>query len=349
MTFSLSDAPLTPRLTILMPAFNSEKYLAPAIESILSQTYRDFILLVIDDGSSDSSAAIASAFGDPRIRVERNPQNLGLVKTLNRGLGMVETELVARMDSDDIALPERLERQIAYLDENPDVGLCGTAYEIFHEGIQQIIQPPSKHEDIIYGLLDDNVFLHSSIIARMAVLNRHSLRYDESYKHAEDYELWVRLARHTRLGNLPQVLLRYRSHPENVSNSNKREQIATRDRVRIEHLETFGLLPTPDQKKLHMELFDLRFGGGEERMMSARHWLESLAEAVSTKCGIPLSRLHRDFCRLWYSACGRSARQGLKALSIYLSSPMARHGSKVYPCKLILRCLTRHPIPDTGN
>lgn len=334
-----------PRVTILMPVYNGEKHLGPAIESILRQTYGDFVCLIIDDGSSDSSSSIALSFDDPRIRVERNPRNLGLVKTLNRGLDMVGTEFVARMDSDDIALPDRIERQIAYLDNNPGVGLCGTAYEIFCEAVHQIITPPCEHESIIYGLLDDNAFLHSSVVARMDILNRHGLRYSESYKHAEDYDLWVRLARHTHVGILPQVLVRYRSHPENVSNTNKSEQIATRDRIRLDHLETFDLSATANERELHLELFALSFVGGEERLIESRTWLESLAAAISTKCDIPLSRIHRDFSRLWYSACGRSADQGFKALSIYLDSPIARQGSKDYVLKLFFRCLMRRPIP----
>ncbi|MEW6038172.1 MAG: glycosyltransferase family A protein [Pseudomonadota bacterium] len=345
MTHLSSPPGHAPRVTILMPVYNGEKYLAAAMESILRQTFRDFILLLIDDGSSDSSLAIARSFGDPRVKVERNPENMGLVKTLNRGLDLVQTEFVARMDCDDIALPERLEKQIAFLDENPDIGMCGTAYELFHESVRQTIRPPCRHEEIVYGLLDDNVFLHSSVIVRMEVLNRHGLRYNEGYRHAEDYELWARLARHTHIGNLPQVLVRYRSHPENVSNTNKGEQIATRDRVRLEHLESFGLAPAAAQKTLHIELFSLAFQGSPDQLAEARRWLETLARAVSGRCGIPVGRLHRDFALLWYSACGRSAHHGLTVLLSYLNSAMAWKGPKSYILKLFFRCLMREPIP----
>lgn len=345
MTHPPSDSGRAPRVTILMPVFNGEKYLAVAMESILCQTFRDFVLLVIDDGSSDSSLAIAQSFDDPRIRVERNPGNMGLVKTLNRGLDLVQTEFVARMDSDDISLPQRLEKQVAFLDENPDIGMCGTAYELFHDSVRQTIRPPCRHEEIVYGLLDDNVFLHSSVIVRMEVLNRHGLRYSEGYRHAEDYELWARLARHTHIGNLPEVLVRYRSHPENVSNTNKPEQIATRDRVRLDHLASFGLAPDPDQKALHIDLFSLAFQGSPDQLAEARRWLETLARAVSGKCGIPVGRLHRDFALLWYAACGRSAHEGLKVLLSYLNSAMAWQGPKSYMVKLLFRCLMREPIP----
>ncbi|HWP00781.1 MAG TPA: glycosyltransferase [Methylococcus sp.] len=333
------------RVTVLMPVFNGEKYVATAIQSILRQTFRDFVLLVIDDGSSDSSVAIVQSFGDCRIRLVRNRENIGIVETLNRGLDLVETELVARMDCDDVALPERIEKQVAFLEQNADVGMCGTAYELFHESFRQTIRPPCGHEEIVYGLLEDNVFLHSSVMIRMSVLNAWGLRYDGRYRHAEDYELWTRLSRYTRLGNLPEVLVRYRSHPENISNTNKAEQIATRDKVRLEHLKSFGLALDAAHKALHIDLLSFSFRGSAFQLSEARKWLETLACAISARCKIPIRRLYRDFSPLWYSACGRSAHHGLTVLWSYLNSPIAWRGSKIYIFKLFFRCLTRQPIP----
>jgi glycosyltransferase involved in cell wall biosynthesis len=333
------------RITVLMPVFNGEKYLAEAIESILNQTFSDFILLIIDDGSSDSSLAIVQSYGDQRIRVERNQENMGLVKTLNRGLDLVQTELVARMDCDDIAMPERIEKQVAFLDRNPDIGMCGTAYELFHGSVRQTITPPCRHEEIVYGLLEDNVFLHSSVVVRMSILNVHGLRYNGRYRHAEDYELWTRLSQYTRTANLPEVLVRYRSHSENISNTNKAEQIGTRNKIRLEYLESFGLPSNDAQKMLHIELFSLSFRGTLDRLSDARNWLESLARAISARCNIPIGRLYRDFALEWYAACGHNAHNGFTVLSSYLSSPIAWRGPKIYIFKLFFRCLIRQSIP----
>jgi glycosyltransferase involved in cell wall biosynthesis len=327
-----------------MPVYNGEKYLRSAIESILSQTYRDFVLLIIDDGSTDSSLQISRSFDDPRIVIERNGRNLGLIRTLNKGLDLTRTEFVARMDCDDWAFPRRLERQVTFLDRNPDVGLCGSHYEIFAGERREVIKAPETHDEIFYGMLFDNMLLHSSVLARTEFLNRYRLRYDEGYQHLEDYELWVRAIRLTRLANVPEVLLQYRSHPENVSHRHRSTQFSHRDRIRLVHLEALGLAPSEEEKTIHLDLISLSFSGDGDRLEKARQWIDRLDDAIGRKCSQGRSIIRADLSRVWYAACGRNAQKGFAIFSHYLKSPLGRWGPKKLLAKLFIRCLLRLPI-----
>ena len=122
---------MNPKVTVLMPVYNGEKYLKEAITSILLQTFDDFEFLIINDGSSDASVDIIQSFRDPRIRLVHNDTNIGLIATLNKGLKLAHGKYVARMDQDDISLPRRLEKQTYFMDNNPDVGVCGTWIKLF--------------------------------------------------------------------------------------------------------------------------------------------------------------------------------------------------------------------------
>ena len=210
------------KVSILMPVFNGEKYLQEAIESILGQTFVDYEFLIIDDGSADQSFSIIKEFGDSRIKLERNGLNRGLVYSLNKGLDLASGEYIARMDCDDISLPERLAKQVAFMDCHPEVGVCGTWVESMDTG--QIYRCLVDHESIQAGLLQTNQMAHPSVMIRTSVIRQHRLYYNPAFPYAEDYELWVRMAKLTRLANLPEVLVRHRIHSLQISNLYQKEQ-----------------------------------------------------------------------------------------------------------------------------
>ncbi len=220
-----------------MPVRNGGSYLVPAVRSLLDQSFADFELLAIDDGSIDGSASrLASlAAGDRRVRLLRNPGR-GLVAALNFGLAEARGELVARMDADDVALPRRFERQVAFLDSHPEVAVLGTAVDVIdHAGrVVDRIDYPTSPAEIEARLLDRRrvewscAHAHPSVMARLDVV-RAAGGYRAVFRHAEDYDLWQRLAERHRLANLPDRLLRYRSHAGQVSRRHAAEQrFATR-------------------------------------------------------------------------------------------------------------------------
>ena len=213
-----------PALRVLMPAYNAERYVGEAVRSILEQTFADFEFVIIDDGSTDRTGEILAEWAarDSRIRLIRRP-NTGYLHALNEGLALCSGELVARMDADDVALPERFERQIRYLREHPEclaVG-CGML-RIDADGDLICEEPmPPAHDEIEERLLKGlGALPHpSAMIRREAMLAVGG--YREAYYGAEDHDLWLRLAERGRLANLPEPLLKCRIHPENFTFANE--------------------------------------------------------------------------------------------------------------------------------
>ncbi len=205
------------KLTVLMTVYNGEVYLRETIESILNQTYGDFKFLILDNASTDSSREIIRSYNDPRIELTALAKNIGQVAALNRGLDMIATPLVARIDADDISLPRRFERQVAFMDRHPEIGVCGT-HAIAFNGEEEILwQHPVHHDDIKVRLLFECCLVHPSVMMRKKFFDRGELRYNEQIGHSEDWELWQRASRHFHLANIPEVLVRYRVHGQSVS------------------------------------------------------------------------------------------------------------------------------------
>jgi len=211
---------MIPRISVIMSVYNAERHLADAIRSIINQTFTDFEFLIVDDGSRDSSAAIMDAFAvsDPRIRVIRQ-ENRGLIVSLNRMLDEARAPLIARMDADDISLPNRFERQIAFLGEHPDYGVVGTnTHDMDENGViyECFDLHPLDHPSIVTAIERRSPICHPSVLMRRAAVLAVG-GYRLPYIHCEDYDLWLRLLNRTRLANLPDRLLLYRRSRRQVS------------------------------------------------------------------------------------------------------------------------------------
>lgn len=207
-----------PTVSIVMPAYNAEKYLREAIESILSQTYDDFEFIIINDGSTDKTKEIIFSYSDPRIVYIENERNSGICVTLNKGLDASRGKYIARMDSDDIAMPQRLETQVSYMDANPNIGASGSDIEVFGDGITpHVFTQLHTPEECSAGLLFNSCFAHPSVIIRKNILDQYNLRYKDEFRGLEDYELWWQISRHSDINNIAQPLLRYRHHKAQVT------------------------------------------------------------------------------------------------------------------------------------
>jgi GT2 family glycosyltransferase len=230
-----------PTVSVVMSVYNGERYLPEAVESILNQTLQDFEFIVIDDGSTDRTPDILRSY--PELEVVSQP-NAGLTPSLNRGFRLAQGRYIARMDADDVALPTRFERQVAYLDAHPQVGLLGTAYyQIDDQGkiLRQVVMPCSDHE-LRLALARYNPFLHSSIMVRKELAEK--LGYydeDERYKCCEDYEFWIRLARRSQLANLDEALVKWRLHQANVTTRDDDHKLRGDVRLRSRVIREQGL------------------------------------------------------------------------------------------------------------
>lgn len=207
-----------PKVSVLMSVYNGARYIETALESILAQTFSDFEFIIVDDGSTDETPVILHRCSDPRIVHLHSEANLGLAKSLNRGMRVTRGEYVARQDADDLSFPQRLKSQVQFLDSHPDISLVGTSFVQIDDQGQELrtvtmpLEPDQIHEMLFYA----HCFCHGSVMARRSDLQTVG-GYDERFVAAQDTDLWLRLAERYRLANLPAPLYAFRTHAASVA------------------------------------------------------------------------------------------------------------------------------------
>lgn len=304
-----------------MPVFNGEKYVGQAIESILAQAFRDFELIIVDDGSTDNSKGVIRSFTDNRtVLVERSHE--GLIAALNAGVAIAKGEYIARMDSDDISLASRIGKQVHFLDNNKNVGILGTACQIIDDKGRhlELKKWPCSDLKIRWSLLLTSPFAHPTVVFRRALLEKNA-PYDVAYKSAEDYDLWTRLLNDTRGANLSEPLVRYRRHTSSVTANDRREQLLNHDVIAFrtinQQLPNFSI--TLDQIQGLREIFV------EEKRLS------------KSTSGIQLIDLFALYLTMFDSYVGgQSCSDDLEALK---NEEMLR----------LSRCLIRHALYHGSN
>lgn len=231
-------------ISVLLPVFNSEQYLNDTINSVLSQTFTNFEFIIINDGSTDASKSIIDSYSDDRILLINNEKNLGLIKTLNKGLSVCGGKYIVRMDSDDIMLKTRLEEQLMFMEKHPEVIASGTALRRIGSSSGSYF-PPTTDKLIRETLFLGSPIPHPTAIIRRDILCKYNIEYDINYLHVEDYELWYRLSSYGKLANLDRRLLLYRISETQISTKyNNKQESRKKDlrrRIYNEYLSSIGL------------------------------------------------------------------------------------------------------------
>lgn len=226
-----------PKISVLLPVYNAKAFIAESIQSILDQTEPDFELLIVDDCSTDGSIEIIDSFKDPRIIFHKKKRNSGYTESLNWAIDQAKGEYIARMDADDVSLPNRFEKQLKFLMFNPDISICGT--DAFVRGGNLIFNYPQTPKAIFANLLMGNSLIHPSIFGRSEIFKK--FKYDRSKEPAEDYDLFTRLViENKRLANIPEKLLIYRLHSEQTSEVRKIKQIQSAKRSMLQLFKYFN-------------------------------------------------------------------------------------------------------------
>jgi len=207
-----------PKISVIMSVYNGMPHLPEAIESILNQSFPDFELIIVNDCSSDNSLKVIKSFTDKRIKIIENVTNIGLTKSLNKALKTAKGGYIARMDADDISLPKRFQKQIAFFNDNPKYALLGTWAKIWKNNIPsgRFHKHPQDSQILRFILLFNNPFVHSSVMFRKSAIDQIGL-YNPDFKYAQDYELWSRFCLKYAISNIPEVLHIYREIPSSVS------------------------------------------------------------------------------------------------------------------------------------
>jgi len=210
-----------------MPVFNREAYVAEAIESILGQTFSDFEFIIIDDGSNDDSLQIIKNYAhkDERIRVRQNPHNMGIAESRNAGIQQAQGRLIAFMDSDDISLPERFEKQIDFLNNHPEIAALGTACAFYRPSgeLHAVLNVPALPIEIRWSLITMSTLINPSMMARVELFTQHGF-WHKNLKAASDFDFWSRVSSELPIANLPEVLVHMRLHPERISSTAQNNQ-----------------------------------------------------------------------------------------------------------------------------
>lgn len=298
--------PPAPLVTVLLAVHDGERYVRAAVASALGQTLRDLELLVVDDASSDQTAAILSGIGDPRLRVIRNDDRLGLAASLNRGLDESRGTWIARLDADDVALPRRLEVQLARLRAEPRLDVLGSAVLEVDDAnrLGHLHRMPAAPDDVRWALLFSSPFFHPSVLFSRELLDRGGLRYDTTFEESEDYDLWARALETGTGANVEEPLLLYRVHGAQASRRRRDVQRACQLRVALRLIGALAPGLSASEGQLAWSVGVAERVAPDESGEAAEAYLELLHAFEERTGGDVRSRAARDLMRLADGAHG---------------------------------------------
>lgn len=242
-------------ISVVMGVHNEqEDYLRAAFNSIFSQTYKGIELIIVDDASDAACKSVIDELcdGKTNVKVIHNETNIGLTRSLNKGLDAANGEFIARMDADDISLPERFKKQIDFLDNNQDIDIIGTGVISF--GAETKFMSPSNgynNNEAQCNLFFSSTLCHPSVMIRKKFLDKHNLRYDEKVKKGQDYDMWERCSVYGKFAVIKDVLLYYRTHSKQITSTNKADQNLSAENIRKRRLGRIGLTPSEKEYKCH--------------------------------------------------------------------------------------------------
>lgn len=304
-----------PLVSVVMSVYNEEKYIEQAIESILGQTLQSFEVLIVDDCSTDRTGEILGGYQDSRIRVFRNQKNKGLTHNLNEGLQHARGKYIARMDGDDICLPERFEKQIRYLEAHPDYMLISCQTLTFGE--QDLRgRLTDQPEALRVRMLIRPVLAHPGFMMRRELVFDYGYRYNEAFRSAQDYDFAVRVSEKFPIGIAPEILLKYRAHPGQVSAKGAGSQFENADKIRAYQWEKLGAVFSEEQKKYY-RAWVLEERGGSFELFAGAWKLIGIMLSANEVTGVYDAAIMEDTLkRVFFTWVVRN-----KALPIYLRVP----------------------------
>ena len=295
---------MIPLISVIMPVFNAEKFISTSIESVLQQSFLNFELIILNDGSTDHSEQLILRYKDKRIRYFKHSINRGLISTLNEGLRYSAGDFIARLDADDIAKPDRLFRQVQFLLRNPDHSICASSYDVINTNGRKKYRvfSPSLDIEIRTLLFFCNCICHSSVMIRKNALQDNV--YRQAYQLCEDYDLWSRLIDQSKVAILSEPLIHYRLHNDNISMKNRLAMLSNVSRIHAYFLNHYGFSYTRDEFLIHHAFLSynivyLRRIGFQE----LEKWIIKLVHMFYFKEYADIHIAKRFLIRRWLSVC----------------------------------------------
>lgn len=331
--------PATPRVSVVMTLYNKGAYVEEAVQSILGQTYTDLELLVVDDVSTDDGLVKMKALTDPRIRILEGERNGGRAAAANRGVEASRGEYIAFLDADDIMFPERLAKQVAYLDAHPEVTILGTCVEQLRE-VNTRKCWPSTHAEALGGLIFTDAYMHPSSMVRRRFFVESGLRFDPDWRvPGMDYLFQVAVCSHVVFANLPEVLSVYRRGENNFRSG--RDARADRLVIVTRVFELLRYDVSAEEVSAHVSLTGfLPATMSVEDVNRLNRWRERLLELNSVHRTFPQAHFEKEVMGRWHALYHRVADMGLwPGLAFWWSSPGRKWSWLPYLAKVRLRSL----------
>jgi glycosyltransferase involved in cell wall biosynthesis len=319
-----------PDVTVFMAVYNGEKFISQAIDSVLEQTFKNFELLIIDDGSTDESLSIAKAYNDSRIRILQNENNKGLAFTRNRGVEEAKGEFFATLDCDDIAYKKRLEIQTKFFSENKDVVLCGGRIRFIDQHSKYIGKFSSLNgdQDFLKALLlFNNIYCNSTTMINTGILKK--FRYDESFAPAEDYDLFEKISSEYKIGFINEFFCKYRVHTGNVSSIKIANRNAAEKRIVERQLVKYGFSYSQQDLELHTKFTSTEFDFIANHVREYKSWFSKLLKQNAERKIFNKRSFKLALARQWARICF------YKMKSQYSLTPFFNKGNLTYPDLLI--------------
>jgi glycosyltransferase involved in cell wall biosynthesis len=315
---------MIPRVSVVMPVYNVAPYVAATIGSVLAQTFTDFELLVLDDCSTDGTAAVVQALRDPRIRFLQNARNLGRAGTDNAALPHVRGEFIAKMDGDDLCHPERLARQVAYLDSHPEVNVMGAWMQNFGAStyLNRYPTTPAAAQVLTLFTLPTG---NPSVMLRTRLLREQGMTYDESLRQTEDYDFFARYVRELRIATLPEALIQYRVPPDAGKATILTERATVADEVRARLLRDWGVASTERELEIHNTIAMLGRPLGTITLVEIEAWLLKLISFNDQRPLFEPAALRQGLGERWFEVCYTHPQRRLGSVRQYTSSPLAAY------------------------
>ena len=313
-----------PKVSVVLPVYNVAAHIKGTIESLLRQTFQDFELLVLDDCSTDDTVAQVSTIADPRLRLIRNPQNLGRAGTDNAALPHVQGEYIAKMDGDDICHPERLAKQVAYLDAHPEVNIVGSFMQNFGASTylnRYPAQPADTQVLTLFTLPTGN----PSAMMRTSLFRDQGMRYDAALRQTEDYDFCARYIRQLRIATIQEPLIEYRVPEQVQKKAILSERANVSDVVREQLMQQWGIPHTPRELHVYNNVAMLERPSGDVSLAEVEAWLQKLLAYNEQQPLFEPQALRRGLGERWFEVCYTYRQARLGSWLHYRRSPLARY------------------------
>jgi glycosyltransferase involved in cell wall biosynthesis len=309
-----------------MPVHSREVFLDESIESILSQTFNDLELIIICEDPTNDICKNIDNYREKSKKINVHYQEShGLAEARNIGCKLARGKYIAWMDSDDISLPERLEKQFEFMEAHPDVGICGTRVRIIDGHSNKTMQEyPTTDREIQCELFFRSALANSSVIMQRKLIESMDLPFDIEYKLAEDYDLWVRASKLTHFANLDDVLVLYRLHSESISQKHQTDMQKMTDKIRLNQLINLGIDPSGEEAELHNSIASWKFSNSMDFVEKSDVWLSKIQSINQARSCYPEPTFSNALAKHWFAICNHASSLGHWTWKTYWNSQLSK-------------------------